>query len=729
MSTNARILIYLFRRDLRVSDNPILHHLASTADHGFTHLLPVFVFPSHQIELSGFLKEGGQSPYPKPLSHVGKFWRCGPHRAKFIADSVWDLKSSLESLNSGLVMRVGNTADVVKGLIGHFDEKDVKVGAVWMTEEKSTEEIQEQDAVAAICGQHEVDFKLWTDEKYFVDDRDTGLEKPQDLPDVFTTYRKSQEPLRERPRPTLPRPENGALPPMPDTSLVAPQDEPFIISETLEDLQARLVKPVSTYLVDPPTFPDDIESAHPSRGGETEAQKRVSYLIKSGAMSRYKDTRNGLVGLDYSTKLSAYLALGCLTSRYIHTEMVKLEDGTEPAFEGAEGYGKGENKGTTAVRFELLWRDYMRLCTMKFGPNLFKLEGFRQEDNYSKVWKTADAKKASPKQEPSTEDIAKILQRFFNGTTGLGLIDASQRELFLTGYTSNRARQNVASFFAKHLEIDWRYGAEWYEFLLVDYDVSSNWANWQYVSGVGNDPRGSSRVFNPVKQAFDYDTDGTYVRGWVPELRKLEKLENVFQVCTTPDDELVSLGLVNNIMAADPVKRIPFTVDPKPRTNRRPYQRRRGGNARGGRGGGGGGDTNGHNHSSSSTGRSNSNGNNSSDSVNGGFSSPNESPPEGPKGQNGTHHRGSAGEGRRQYNSQGYGWGPRNGGNGQNRGNNRGRGYGQNSNGRGYNNRRANAPAHGGYQPVYVPTPVYMHNHPFYPPPPPGVGHGIGPGY
>jgi deoxyribodipyrimidine photo-lyase len=67
-------------------------------------------------------------------------------------------------------MRVGNTADVVKGLIGHFDEKDVKVGAVWMTEEKSTEEIQEQDAVAAICGQHEVDFKLWTDEKYFVDE-------------------------------------------------------------------------------------------------------------------------------------------------------------------------------------------------------------------------------------------------------------------------------------------------------------------------------------------------------------------------------------------------------------------------------------------------------------------------------------------------------------------------------------------------------------------------------
>ncbi len=91
-----------------------------------------------------------------------------------------------------------------------------------------------------------------------------------------------------------------------------------------------------------------------------------------------------------------------------------------------------------------------------------------------------------------------MLQRFLRGTTGTGLIDASQRELLFTGYTSNRARQNVASYLAKHLGINWKLGAEWYESMLVDYDVSSNWGNWQYVAGVGNDPRGEARVFNPI---------------------------------------------------------------------------------------------------------------------------------------------------------------------------------------------------------------------------------------
>jgi hypothetical protein len=152
----------------------------------------------------------------------------------------------------------------------------------------------------------------------------------------------------------------------------------------------------------------------------------------------------------------------------------------------------------------------------------------------------------------------------------MGLIDASQRELFHTGYTSNRARQNVASFLAKHLEIDWRYGAEWYEMMLVDYDVSSNWSNWMYVAGVGNDPRGEARIFNPVKQAYDYDREGEYVRMWVPEVRTMEKIENVFQICTASPDDLERFGLTSHIMVTDPIKKIDFSVDKKPRTSRKP---------------------------------------------------------------------------------------------------------------------------------------------------------------
>ncbi|KAG5983284.1 hypothetical protein E4U55_000362 [Claviceps digitariae] len=574
--SRTKLLVYLLRRDLRVADNPVLHHLASVGDHGFTHLLPIYVFPAKQVEVSGFLKNGETSPYPPALSQIGKFWRCGPHRAKFLAESVWNLKDNLEELNSGLVIRVGSTKDVLDHLVGGLKNTATTVNSVWMTEELSWEEKQEQKEVASLCSERDIDFKVWKDEKYFVDDRDTGLAGPEDLPDVFTTYRKSQEPLREKPRQVLPRPEKSSLPALPEKSTIPDQAHPFVSASSLEDLCDKLTKPLVNILADPPPAPEVIQSSHSFTGGESEAWKRMAHLAQSGALTSYKNTRNGLIGADYSTKLSSYLALGCLTARQVHEELLKFENGKCDEYKDADGYGKGENEGTKGIRFELLWRDYMRLCTAKFGRKLFRLSGFRQDDSYRKTWNTSNEETASPKQDPSPVVVSEMLERFKNGTTGMGLVDASQRELYFTGYTSNRARQNVASFLSKHLEIDWRYGAEWYEMMLVDYDVSSNWANWQYVSGVGNDPRGDARTFNPVKQAFDYDKKGAFVRMWIPELAGLEKLENVFQVWTAEKDDLVRCGLSQNVMATEPMRKIQFQVDRKPRAARKPFSRKRG---------------------------------------------------------------------------------------------------------------------------------------------------------
>lgn len=369
-----------------------------------------------------------------------------------------------------------------------------------------------------------------------------------------------------------------------DESEIPPQQEPFTIPTKYDDVENALLSPIRNFLPDAPAYPQGAESAHPFSGGEASAHERLRHLIKEGLMYSYKQTRNGLVGTSYSTKLSAYLAQGCITARQVHFELVKYEDGTEPDYENVKGFKEGENDGTSAVRFELLWRDYMRLCTKKFRHRLFRIEGFRDHDYDNKSdsaakrpkWKTSNKEYALPDQKPSPEEIATIIDRFNNGTTGMGLIDAAQRELLHTGYTSNRARQNVASFLTKHLGIDWRFGAEWYEMLLIDYDVSSNWANWQYVAGVGNDPRGEARIFNPVKQAFDYDKEGAYVKTWVPEVQSLEKLENIFQVSTTSSEDLAEAGLTDHIMVTDPVKRIEFLVDGKPRTNKRPFYRARG---------------------------------------------------------------------------------------------------------------------------------------------------------
>lgn len=168
--SQGKVLLYLVRRDLRVSDNPILHHI-TTREGGFTHLLPVFIFNARQIEISGFIKnDKATSPFREARSRVGGYWRCGPHRAKFIAEAVWNMKESLESIGSGLLIRAELPGQVVRSLIEGLDSTGLKVGSVWMVGDEGTEEKADENAIAAVCGELGAEFKLWQDEKYFIDE-------------------------------------------------------------------------------------------------------------------------------------------------------------------------------------------------------------------------------------------------------------------------------------------------------------------------------------------------------------------------------------------------------------------------------------------------------------------------------------------------------------------------------------------------------------------------------
>lgn len=549
--TPQRVLIYLMRRDLRIADNPIYNEITKAYQlHrcSFTHVLPLYVFPAQQVEVSGFLNKGAMNPFVEARSETAGFWRCGTHRAKFLAESVWDLKTDLERIESGLAVRVGMVAQVVQDLISAFQETgEIETAAIWMTSEEGVEEKREERDVRKVAERESADFRLWCDEKYFIDDRDVPFDNPRHLPDVFTTYRKSVEPLRDAPRKVLASPKS--LPPLP--TYIPYQSAPFHIPKTYNDLLASLIKPLEARpdIQSPAPFPSGTRSAHPFRGGAKMGHRRIQHLISSGSMTKYKDTRNGLLGEDFSTKLSAWLALGCITARQIHFQLLDFEEGRNDQWKGTPGYGKGENAGTTAVRFELLWRDYMRLCTRKFGPRLFRVSGFREDHSYP--WRTPGK---------NTPEIDEMVHRFLTGTTGTGLIDASQRELFHTGYTSNRARQNVASYLAKHLGVNWKIGAEWYESQLTDYDLSSNWGNWQYVAGVGNDPRGEARVFNPIKQACDYDPQGEYVRAWIEELRRVGDEQKVFQPWKLSGEERTKLGIEGMDWVERPLVKIDFKV-------------------------------------------------------------------------------------------------------------------------------------------------------------------------
>ena len=338
-----------------------------------------------------------------------------------------------------------------------------------------------------------------------------------ETPDVFTPFRKKVEALGEKMvRPGLE---------MPDKFLPFPADE---VSESnlpsdriddtanyghqvakldMENLLAYLLMPLKgSYEMKyaDPRSSKHRASAFPWAGGETSALERLDYYFLEGRpppVARYKETRNMLIGHGYSTKMSPFLSIGCISPRKIY-EALEVHE---------KKYGSSQN--TYWVKFEMLWRDYFMFVAEKFGTYLFKIEGFEG---------MTDPKMAEKKKEEwrwwDPNDY--LLKAWMRGRTGVPFIDANIIELRETGFMSNRGRQNVASFLTKDLYFDWRIGAEFFETHLIDYEPTANWGNWAYVAGVGNDPR-ASRQFNPIKQGRDYDAQGEYVRTWIVQLQNI----------------------------------------------------------------------------------------------------------------------------------------------------------------------------------------------------------------
>jgi len=165
------------------------------------------------------------------------------------------------------------------------------------------------------------------------------------------------------------------------------------------------------------------------------------------------------------------------------------------------------NVSTYWLVFELIWRDFFTYVLLKYGNKLFYKGSINGES-------------------PEIDDPNGIkLEAWKRAQTGIPFIDANMKELNETGFMSNRGRQNVASYLIKDLKVDWRKGAAYFEEKLIDYDVASNWGNWSYVAGIGNDPR-EGRYFNIMTQADRYDKKGDYVKLWLTELSAVES-ENI----------------------------------------------------------------------------------------------------------------------------------------------------------------------------------------------------------
>ncbi|MDX1637637.1 MAG: DASH family cryptochrome [Balneolaceae bacterium] len=422
-----------FQNDLRLHDNEALHRAASCHE-----LIPVYIIDPHWFGETSF-----------------GFHKTGPHRARFLLESIRQLRENLKSLGSDLVIRRGGTAEVLKEMVVRY-----RVDTVFAHGEVAPEE-------AAI--ERQVEQALPVKVSFT---RDNSLYHPEDIPFetggipmVFTDFRKKLE-AASTIRPCHPTPEKLPGHGVKDTGSI-PDPGELVEAPANRDRRAVLQ----------------------FRGGEEAALERLrEYIWERDRLKSYKWTRNGLLGADYSSKFSPWLANGCLSARRIYREVKQYEE------------ERKRNVSTYWMIFELIWRDFFRFSARKWGSDYFRPGGIQHR---RRSWRRDQI----------------YFTRWAEGTTGIPFIDANMRELNATGYMSNRGRQNVASFLSQNLNIDWRMGAEFFESVLIDYDVYSNYGNWMYNAAVGHDPR--NRYFNILNQARKYDKNGEYVRQWLPELKQV----------------------------------------------------------------------------------------------------------------------------------------------------------------------------------------------------------------
>jgi deoxyribodipyrimidine photo-lyase len=448
-----------FRNNLRLHDNRTIAE--ATARH--KEIVFVYVFDERHWKLS---------PIGQNMS--------SPRKLSFLWCSVIKLQQEIEKLGGSLLVVKGEQQEeVVKTMQKYQCE------ALYTTEEPGVYEALSLANVEKALMQKGMSVNIFNESTlYHPDDIPWPINK---LPSVFTKFRKENE-KQTSIREIVVSPTNLAMSKLQNLQKIAAED--FSIQE--------MNKP---------------EKGTHFEAGEQAAFKRLSYYFdETDLIKTYKETRNGMIGIDFSSKLSAWLANGSISPRSVYQQLKNYEQ------------KMGANQSTYWLFFELLWRDYFHFIMKKHGAHLFSKKGI-QEEEYQ--WKRE-------------KDIFDL---WCKGETGIPMIDANMRELNETGYMSNRGRQLVASFLTHDLEIDWRWGAYYFERQLVDYDVASNWGNWAYVAGVGNDPR-NNRYFNILSQAKRYDNSGEYVRLWLPELKEIEGF-NAHIIALLDHDIVINKVVVN----------------------------------------------------------------------------------------------------------------------------------------------------------------------------------------
>ena len=417
-----------FRNNMRVEDNSSLTKAMNESDNviGFINIDPKIF-----------------------LSTKYGFKKTEKYRAKFLLETISDLKSQLEILNISLIITHRDFGQSINEIIDQYGITNIYTQTEW-----TRDELREESFIP--------------DEINLIKDFDQFLFSPNDVRSLYDNIPRGFSNFRKKCEKYLSVNDTLSIP----NSLNS--DNKISIEYPIPSLSDLGFKDFEVHK----------DSVFRFKGGEINAKNRIrNYFFETRNVSTYKLTRNGLIGEDYSSKFSPWLANGSVSVKYIFKSLKEYEKEVE------------KNDSTYWLYFELIWRDFFKYVSMQHKDKFFNKDGIYGED---KEW----------------SDDKDVLLNWINGKTNEPFVNANMIELLKTGFMSNRGRQNVSNYLTKELKIDWRIGAEYFESMLIDYDVHSNYGNWLYNAGIGNDSM-PFRKFNPKLQSERYDPDKSYEKIWL----------------------------------------------------------------------------------------------------------------------------------------------------------------------------------------------------------------------
>lgn len=395
----ARRIIYWFRNDLRLKDNQALSAAVGSA----SEIIPVYVFDPRQFE----------------KTKLG-FRRTGALRARFLIDSVAELRENIRQKGGDLLIRTGKPEEIVAKLA-----EDYNADYVYTSKEIAPQETRIESSLSKNLKTANVDIKLfWMDTMISAFDLPFPVSK---LPSGFSEFeRLLSNDLKIKDQ--FPTPERITLP---------------------SDIDAGSIPGLPELGIDPNEVP--AKTGQISAGGETHAlavlKEYVEQYVKK--YTAYPSTEPLT-----DTRLSDWLSLGCISASYIYRSV-----------KTAQSHAVTED----AIITNLLKREFLHWTLLRFGPRMFKPSGVKH--HFNRRWKNDNA----------------AFEKWINAQTETQSINDIIRKLTATGFITAAERESAAKYLVDELDINWTWGAMYFESLLLDYEASVNWGRWNNLAGVGED--------------------------------------------------------------------------------------------------------------------------------------------------------------------------------------------------------------------------------------------------